>query len=104
MVCGKKIARAKKAAKLTTTKTRPLGVSERPRVAAFSPRGFIPLPVPTGGSDFLPEPSAIFGYRCIPCLHHLLAFALQMEPNTRPHFFQCCGVPATIVASLHGGT
>jgi hypothetical protein len=35
MVCGKKIARAKKAAKLTTTKTRPLGVSERPRVAAF---------------------------------------------------------------------
>jgi hypothetical protein len=33
-----------------------------------------------------------------------LVCALQIEPDIRQHFFQCCGVPATIVASFHGGT
>jgi len=38
--------------------TRPLGCSERPRSAALLAHNFSPLPVPTGGSDFSPEPSA----------------------------------------------
>lgn len=33
----------------------------RPRSAALLARSFSPLPVPTGGSDFPPEPSAALG-------------------------------------------
>jgi hypothetical protein len=36
-------------------------ISERPRFAALLAHSFSPLPVPTGGSDFPPEPSAYAG-------------------------------------------
>jgi hypothetical protein len=65
---------------------------------------FSPLPVPTGMSDFLPEPSALLGSRCIPNLHLLLRLALQMELYAYHLIFKCCCAPATILASLHGGT
>jgi hypothetical protein len=59
---------------------------------------------PPAGLIFLPEPSAIWGFRRVPTLHHLLLFALQTEPDSGQRFFKCCCAAATILASRHGGT
>jgi hypothetical protein len=79
-------------------------ISERPRFAALLARSFSPLPVPTGGSDFPPEPSAFTGSRRIPRRHPQLRAALQMEPSYAERFFKGCCAPATMLASPHGGT
>jgi len=59
---------------------------------------------PPAGLIFPPEPSAISGSRRIRCLHLLLRWALQMEPDSAERFFQCCCAVATILASRHDGT
>jgi hypothetical protein len=79
-------------------------ISERPRFAALLAHSFSPLPVPTGGSDFPPEPSAYAGSRRIPRRHPQLRAALQMEPHSTERFFKGCCAPATTLASPHGGT
>lgn len=79
-------------------------ISERPRSAALLARSFSPLPVPTGGSDFPPEPSAVKGTRRIPRRHLPLQLGLQLEPHSTQRFFKGCCTPATMLASPRGGT
>jgi hypothetical protein len=79
-------------------------ISERPHSAALLACSFSPLPVPTGGSDFPPEPSAFTGSRRIPCYHLQLLVALQLEPLSVERFFKGCCATATMLASPQGGT
>jgi hypothetical protein len=54
------------------------GFPERPRSAALLARSLSPLPVPTGGSDFPPEPSATWAVDEFECLHLPQTDSLQI--------------------------
>jgi hypothetical protein len=65
---------------------------------------FSPLPVPTGGSDFPPEPSATWAVDEFEKLHLPLTDSLQTELVSGQRFFKSCCSGATMLASRMHGT